>query len=148
MTQNEVSICKAAERGDAVASLSEANAADGNSGKSFGEIGTCQYTSRHTLTAQNIRLSYPALSIVDVPRLIDCGYQKQPVFLLSLPCSQQLYVLNLPYVYFLPSMTLDELGHISRSPKVFPMPVYFEKHNVFCIPNARDVSETWSNSFH
>jgi len=36
--QNEFSACKAAERGDAVASLSEANAADGNSGKSFGEI--------------------------------------------------------------------------------------------------------------
>jgi hypothetical protein len=32
MMQNEFSDCKAAERGDAVASLSEANAADGNPG--------------------------------------------------------------------------------------------------------------------
>ena len=36
--QNEFSVCKAAERGDAVASLSEAKAVDGNSGKLFGEI--------------------------------------------------------------------------------------------------------------
>ena len=35
ITQNEFSVCKAAERGDAVASLSEVNAADGNSGKLF-----------------------------------------------------------------------------------------------------------------
>jgi len=35
---NEFSVCKAAERGNAVALLSEANAADGNSGKSFSEI--------------------------------------------------------------------------------------------------------------
>ena len=38
MTQNGFSDCKAAERGDAVASLSEANAADGNPGKSFVEM--------------------------------------------------------------------------------------------------------------
>jgi len=37
-TQNEFSACKAAEQGDAVASLSETNAADGNSSKSFGEM--------------------------------------------------------------------------------------------------------------
>ncbi len=35
---NEFSACKAAERGDAAASLSEVGAADGNSGKLFGEI--------------------------------------------------------------------------------------------------------------
>ncbi|MDE6926089.1 MAG: hypothetical protein K2P59_12655, partial [Acetatifactor sp.] len=49
-TQNEFSACKAAERGDAVASLSEATkelklSADGNSDKSFGEMGTCQCTN-------------------------------------------------------------------------------------------------------
>ena len=33
-----LSACKAAERGDAVVSLSEANTADGNSGKPFGEM--------------------------------------------------------------------------------------------------------------
>jgi hypothetical protein len=38
MTQNEFSVCKAAEQGDAAASLSEANTADGNSDKSFSEI--------------------------------------------------------------------------------------------------------------
>jgi hypothetical protein len=38
MTQNKFAVCKAAERGDTVASFREANAADGNSGKSFGEI--------------------------------------------------------------------------------------------------------------
>jgi hypothetical protein len=38
MTQNGFSDCKAAERGDAVASLSEANAADGNPDKSFVEM--------------------------------------------------------------------------------------------------------------
>ena len=38
MTQNGFSDCKAAKRGDAVASLSEVNAADGNPGKSFGEM--------------------------------------------------------------------------------------------------------------
>ena len=43
MTQSEFSACKAAERGGAAASLSEANTADGNSGKSFGEMRTCQY---------------------------------------------------------------------------------------------------------
>ena len=43
MTQNEFSVCKAAEGGDAVASLTDNNAADGNSGKSFGEMRTCQY---------------------------------------------------------------------------------------------------------
>ena len=32
MTQNEFSVCKAAERGDAAASLREANVADGNGG--------------------------------------------------------------------------------------------------------------------
>ena len=45
MTQNEFSACKAAERGNAVTSLSEANAADGISSKSFDEIGTVQHTS-------------------------------------------------------------------------------------------------------
>jgi hypothetical protein len=38
MTQNEFSVCKAAEEGDAVASLTDTNAEDGNSGKSFGEM--------------------------------------------------------------------------------------------------------------
>jgi len=38
MTQNEFSVCKTAEQGDAVASPPEANVADGNSGKPFGEI--------------------------------------------------------------------------------------------------------------
>jgi hypothetical protein len=38
MAQNEFSVCKTAERGDAVASLIKANAADGNSDKSFSEI--------------------------------------------------------------------------------------------------------------
>jgi hypothetical protein len=38
MTQSEFSACKAAERGGAAASLSEANTADGNSGKSSGEM--------------------------------------------------------------------------------------------------------------
>ncbi len=38
MTQNEFSVCKAEEGGDAVASLTDDNAADGNSGKSFGEM--------------------------------------------------------------------------------------------------------------
>ena len=38
MTQNEFSVCKAAEGGDAVASLADNNAADGNSGKLFGEM--------------------------------------------------------------------------------------------------------------
>ena len=36
MTQNEFSVCKAEEGGDAVASVTDDNAADGNSGKSFG----------------------------------------------------------------------------------------------------------------
>jgi len=35
MTQNEFSFCKAEEGGDAVASLTDDNAADGNSGESF-----------------------------------------------------------------------------------------------------------------
>ena len=38
MTQNEFSACKAAERGDAVASLSEANAADGDIGGAVSSI--------------------------------------------------------------------------------------------------------------
>jgi len=38
MTQNEFSACKAEEGGDAVASLTDDNMADGNSGKSFDEI--------------------------------------------------------------------------------------------------------------
>ncbi len=38
MTQNEFSVCKAEEGGDAVASLTDDNAADGNSGKPFGEM--------------------------------------------------------------------------------------------------------------
>ena len=43
MTQNEFSVCKAAEGGDAVASLTDDNKelkllADGNSGKSFDEM--------------------------------------------------------------------------------------------------------------
>ncbi len=38
MTQNEFSVCKAAEGDDAVASLTDNNAADGNSDKSLGEI--------------------------------------------------------------------------------------------------------------
>jgi len=40
-----ISICKATERGDAVASSSEVNAADENSGKSIGEISMGQDTS-------------------------------------------------------------------------------------------------------
>ena len=43
MAQSEFSASKAAERDDAAASLVEANTADGNSGKSFGEMRTCQY---------------------------------------------------------------------------------------------------------
>ena len=42
MTQSGFSACKAAERGDAVVSLSEANTADGNSGKPFGEMWTLE----------------------------------------------------------------------------------------------------------
>ena len=38
MTQNEFSACKADERGDAVASLTDDNMADGNSGESFDEM--------------------------------------------------------------------------------------------------------------
>ena len=38
MAQNEFLFCKAAEGGDAVASLTDNNAADGNSGESFGEM--------------------------------------------------------------------------------------------------------------
>jgi hypothetical protein len=38
MTQNEYSVCKAAEGGDAVTLLTDNSAADGNSGKSFGEM--------------------------------------------------------------------------------------------------------------
>jgi len=38
MTQSGFPACKAAERDDAVASLSEANTADGNSGKPFDEM--------------------------------------------------------------------------------------------------------------
>ena len=43
MAQSEFSASKAAERDYAAASLVEANTADGNSGKSFGEMRTCQY---------------------------------------------------------------------------------------------------------
>ena len=45
MAQNEFPACKAAERDDAVASLSEADAADRNSSKPLSEMWTCQYTS-------------------------------------------------------------------------------------------------------
>ena len=38
MKQNEFSVCKAEEGGDAVASLTDDNAADGNSDKSFDEM--------------------------------------------------------------------------------------------------------------
>ncbi len=38
MTPDEFSVCKAEEGGDAVASLTDDNAADGNSGKSFCEM--------------------------------------------------------------------------------------------------------------
>jgi hypothetical protein len=38
MTQNEFSACKAEKGGDAVASLTDDNMADGNSGKSFDEM--------------------------------------------------------------------------------------------------------------
>jgi hypothetical protein len=38
MTQNKFSVCKAGEGRDVVASLTDDNAADGNLGKSFGEI--------------------------------------------------------------------------------------------------------------
>ena len=38
MTQNKFSVCKAEKGSDVVASLTDDNAADGNSGKSFGEM--------------------------------------------------------------------------------------------------------------
>ena len=55
ITQNEFLFCKAAEGGDAVASLTDNNAADGNSGKSFGEMETC----RNTSVLHRIRTGYP-----------------------------------------------------------------------------------------
>ena len=44
MTQNGFSACKAEEWGVAVATSIDDNAADGNSGKSFGEMWMRQYT--------------------------------------------------------------------------------------------------------
>ena len=45
MTPDEFSVCKAAEGGVAVATLTDNNAADGNSDKSLVELWACQYTS-------------------------------------------------------------------------------------------------------
>ena len=44
MTQNIFSVCKAEKGSDVVASLTDDNAADGNLGKSFGEMWMVQYT--------------------------------------------------------------------------------------------------------
>jgi len=45
MAQNEFSVCKAEERGVAVATLTDDNAADGNSGKPLAKMSGGQYTS-------------------------------------------------------------------------------------------------------
>ena len=54
MTQNEFSVCKAEAGGDVAAALTDDNAADGNSGKSFGEI----YMIQHTRAGQERPLAY------------------------------------------------------------------------------------------
>jgi len=45
IAQNKFSVCKAEEGGDAVASLTDDNAADGNLGKKLCEMSMVQYTS-------------------------------------------------------------------------------------------------------
>ena len=53
MKPNEFSVWKATEWGDGVALLCEANTADENSGKLFGEIGYHGATNYNTVTFNN-----------------------------------------------------------------------------------------------